>query len=495
MMLIFLAIVVPYWVSTGWPQANAMLKGIIPSLSQQEQLSLEQGFKAIHVKISPGSTPTLYEFHPTNQGALGTKHYSHAEIIGSSDPLNYQYYFFLKTWKNDKCTLFATGDTGIVTAGGWPDMYVYYFNSGAQIRKTDTSLKDSLFPYLSDSGCDKNYGCNVPGQYTVCANSEVFARATLNCDSKDSDLMKQKFGTTTDNKCVADQQGCPSINGKQNCCALAASVSNQQVYEPAYNILCGYEQGSGETDWYACTPQQYATVGTESGGAGTQFSCSGGVWNVKSGSGVYLKNPQIKYNKGSLGDDDTTLKFSIANYESEKQNAEIKATVTNSDKNCNLDKESLTKDCGTVAANSFCEYNSEKIDYYGNLCNNAKTFDVSFAYAGGSESFKIECKNADINNGDWQNCTSTGVLGNLYNIGASFSQTCGAKKYDINYEAADSVSVLLDVKENGVVVKQGLDLIWRIVKGTPETINNLKVTLYDLSAVSPYAARIGADCI
>ncbi|TRZ54836.1 hypothetical protein D4Q76_01525 [archaeon] len=73
--VLFLAISISWWVLNGNPQAMAMLNGIIPRLNQAEQLSLEQGFKAIHVKLKPegwlDNELILYEFHPTNEGALG----------------------------------------------------------------------------------------------------------------------------------------------------------------------------------------------------------------------------------------------------------------------------------------------------------------------------------------------------------------------------------------------------------------------------------------
>jgi len=479
--LLFLAITIPYAVNVVFPQSRAMLEGIIPSLTQAEKLSLEQGFKAIHVRLATASLLRdfkLFEFHPTNEGALGRKHHSHTY----EGLLKTEAYFFLNRWTADKCTLFTTSGT---IKNIHSEARVYYFNIGAQIRTSDTNLKNSLFSFLSSSGCENKLECNTPGEYVVCNGG-------VECDNEDSSLIKQDYGATADN-CLNDEKGCPYISGKKDCCAFAKpDNTGTHQYKPAYNILCGNEQGSLEAKWYACTGNQSATV--EANGA--QFTCNKGEWKVKSGSGIQITPPQLKYEFGLLVIDKTNLEFVVVNNQ-DKDITNVKVSAKVSDPESSVDclgntpyANSVEKTTASIAKNG-----GSFLYSHDNFCWKAKTFDVSLSYADGAKDYKIECKNADINKESWQKCISNEVLGSSYNLGASFSKTCSSKRYDIKYEGAPSDAVLLSVKENENIVKQGTDSRWTIKKGTSETINSIKVTLYDVSATSPYAARIGAECV
>ncbi len=478
--VLFLAISMSWWALNGNPQAMAMLNGIIPMLNQAEQLSLEQGFKAIHVRLATASLLRdfkLFEFHPTNEGALGRKHYSHTyEVLGKTEA-----YFFLNRWTADKCTLFTTSGAG---DNMHPEARVYYFNMGAQIRTSDANLKSSLFSFLSSSGCENRLECDTPGEYTVCNGG-------VECDSEDSSLIKQDYGAAADN-CMNDEKGCPYINGKKDCCAFAKfDNTGTHQYKPAYNILCGDEQGSSEAKWYACTDSQSATV--EANGA--QFTCDKREWKIKSGSGIQI-NPQLKYEFGLFVVDKTNLEFAVANNQ-DKDMANVKVSAKVSDPESSVDcfRNTLYANSVEKTASVIGKNGGSFLYSHDNFCWKAKTFDVSLSYAGGTKSYKIECKNADISKESWQKCISSEVLGTSYDLGASFSKTCSSKKYDIKYEGAPSDAVLLSVKENGNIVKQGNDSRWIIKKGTSETINSIKVTLYDVSTTSPYAARIGAECV
>jgi uncharacterized membrane protein YgcG len=126
---------------------------------------------------------------------------------------------------------------------------------------------------------------------------------------------------------------------------------------------------------------------------------------------VYMLNPEIKY-QGTL-DMDTTLKFTIANYDNEKTGAAITATVVNPEMDCTADYKTITKNCGTIGKNGFCEYDSLEISGWPwDFCWKAKTFDVTLSYSGGTKNFRLECPTANPDvKGTWSGCSETASIG------------------------------------------------------------------------------------
>lgn len=405
--VLFLAISISWWVLNGNPQAMAMLTGIIPSLNQAEQLSLEQGFKAIHVKLTPdGSTETINEFHPTNDGALGRKHLSRlAEILGSD---TYDY-FFLNKFQTDKCYVFTTRY----------DSWVYSVNPGSQISKTSGNLVSDLI--VENEGCVPQKGCkdSTPGEFTVCRDSTGINLASSKADCASSDKEKLKtsdynFGVSVSDRCVENEDPCPYINGKRDCCAFAKTSSNQHVYEPAYNVLCGNEQGSPEARWYACTDNQYATISEN----GVQFTCDKGEWKCKSGCKLDILNPQIEYEFGPLVIDKTNLEFVVANNQNEEmKDVKIWTKVS--------DPESSVDCLGNTLYDTYVEKTTASIAKNGgtfkyshdNFCYKAKTFNARIEYKIKENNadvikytgYEIECPNAKFDKEDLQKCTAKEV--------------------------------------------------------------------------------------
>ncbi len=476
--LIFLLVIVPWWVGTN-PAMKSLLENIIPNLEQPERLSMEQGFKAIHVKIEPGSNVKLYEFHPTNEGAFGRKHYSsttHVAPGGKSDS-----FFILDKFKADKCTLFTTN----FKSDGSSREYIYYISEGAILGSNCNNLEDCLI--ISSKGCNmEKCSESKRNEYTVCYSKHNLIDY---CDSEDNDVVKQNFygvkGVTTANKCLANEKGCPEIDGKKQCCPLA-EYSGQYLYKPAYEIICGFEEGSSEARWYACTGSQAATI--EANGA--QFKCSNGEWKVKSGSGIYIVDPQIKY-QGHI-DKDTSLKFTLANEQNEEiKSVSIQAKVTNEDRDCDFDKETKTIDCGDIEARGVCRFN------FDNFCWKAKTFDVKVDFTDVdsdalTKKFKIECNNAKTDIEGWQKCKSE-EFG--YKLGDKiFEGTCGSKYYVATYKYGGTNSVRVEVNEDGKIIKDGESDTHEISVGETKTINNLKITLYSVNPATNIAV-IGANCV
>ncbi len=482
------------WFANEFPTAKAALENIIPNLQQAEKLSASQGFKALHVKIEPGSPVNLYEFHPTNEGALGRKHFS-------TQTSGYEDYFFLKRFETDKCYIFATPATSLLYGQSW----IYRVYPGSKILKTSPKLSSDLAP--DEEGCDSQGKCSdmKPGEFTVCKEGAP-SYVSADCASSNNDLITQAFTSTTADNCIADEEGCPSINGKIDCCAFAAEQSGgNHIYRPAYNLICGYEGGSSDANWYACGApiQQKAAVGLETNGGGTQFECKAGEWVVKSGSGVYiLDSPQIKYFKSYGVDKQTELRFTIMNNQNSVilNNANIEVDVTNSDKDCydytgliKNDEDTTNYGCGNVAALGQCNFD------FDNFCWNSKTFDVALTYTGVTKNFNILCNNAKIDNMDvWQTCTATAILGNVYTLTSPpseiFNGACNSKNYVSKYVYAGTNSISIEVTENGNIINEGGNPTIEVFKGSSKIINNLKVTLYDVSTTSPYAARIDAGC-
>lgn len=422
--VLFLAISISWWVLNGNPQAMAMLTGIIPSLNQAEQLSLEQGFKAIHVKIKPegwlDSELILYEFHPTNEGALGRKHFSAIGKLTASPDVND--YFFLNKFESDKCYLFTTKfKDGVL--GYDINSWIYRVDTGSKISKASaspTTLISNLMVNNNGEGCNPQEECSdmSPNEFSVCRDYYTGILSPFNqkakCAGNDKEKLKeQQFSTSTTDNCVYDESGCPYINGKRDCCAFAKTSSNQHVYEPAYNILCGNEQGSPETRWYACTNNQSATVSAN----GVQFTCGNdGEWKCKSGCKLDMLNPQVKYEFGLSVIDKTNLEFVLANSQNEEmKNVKVSAKVADSESSVDCFGNTHYADYVDKTTASIAKNGGTFKYSHDNFCYKAKIFDVKVVYkiregsadVDKTDGFRIECLNAKSDKEDLQKCAAT----------------------------------------------------------------------------------------
>lgn len=520
------------------------------SAPQDDSGSLELGHKALHVKIKPFKAGVvsddelqIYEFHLTDQGALGNEHYSDKSM---DDRGGIDQYFDIKKWKDNKCVLFTTSFDNTPSPIIWKTTdpldknYIYYIESGTIISSDITKNLDlkSAIDGRYERGCETiKCGDFNTGDYTVCATEctiwpwwECKDAYFFECDEKaTNNVIEQKFGTGEDH-CNQYTEGCPS-NG---CCSLLKSNPTEN-YKLAGGLMCGYSENEvASAKWWVCAPQNRgASVYTKMKGEpnAIQYRCEDKTsgtetfyeWTATANQGIGLENAQIKYEFGYVTDDHTDLKFYVANQNSvPMKDVSVTAKVTNTDADCKGAGGLTENDCMELVADKNKDtawgevaigkpYSSEGLScstFKGDFCYKAKTFDVKIDYkisennadVSKTANFKIEC-NADIGREAWQICDSTGSAqvpstAKSYDIGASFSEICNSKKYDIKYEGAPPDSVLLEIKENGLVVKQGIDSRWIIKKGAPAIIgNNLKLTLYDAGATSPYTAKISAECV
>lgn len=480
-LIVLLAILIPHG-KFVFQQTKTMLEGIIPSLTQAEKLSLEQGFKALHVSVH---TPTLlvkelivYEFHPTNEGALGRKHLSGKIKLELSPDVRDN--FFLKKFETDNCYVFTTFfEEG--TIFHYIDSWIYKGLPGSKILQSSEKLTSNLV--IENEGCDPQEECKdtKPGEFTVCRDYYTgildFAHQKAECakDEKDKQLKEQNFSTATD-KCVYEEEGCPYIGEGRDCCALAKLETNQHVYKPAYNIICGKEQGSNEARWYACTDKQHARIEAN----GVQFSCKNGEWKVESGGGVQILNPQIRYFKYLGVDKQTELKFVLANNQNdiELKGANIKIDVTNSDKDCYFgpiknDDDTKTINCGDIKPNGICNFD------FDNFCWKAKTFSVEVSYTGGSMPFKINCGNPDPDTEDvWFNCETNKKP--LYFIGSTTPPViCKGKTYAVKLHDVDKNLCQVVVKEIIDSVELPSTSVVYCSAPTKTSDNNANIMLYE----------------
>lgn len=403
-----------------YPQIVSGMESIIPLSGRGEELSLEQGFKAIHVSLK---MPTIldpevnvYEFHPTNEGALGRKH------LAKTSGLSENEYYFLKKFEADKCYILASGPVlSALDEGRW----IYRVSQGSKILKSSSSpatLTSNLLFNKNDENCEWHESCSsmTPGEFTVCGgyvihNKNGKTRQVSSCAQTDNEKLKvQQFTSSSADNCAADEEGCPSFNGRKDCCAFAAKQADgSHVYDPAYDILCGIEQGGSEAKWHACTDSNQNTR-IEANGA--QYSCDGYEWIVRSGTGVQMLEPKLRYESGPFVVDHTDLEFVFVNNQ-DKDIADVKVSAKVADPESSVKcwgntdyGDSVTKTAAAVAKNGGpFKYSHD------NFCYKAKTFDVKIVYkikegsadVDKTEGFRIECKNADTDKGDWQNCIAT----------------------------------------------------------------------------------------
>ncbi len=391
--------------------------------------SLDEGYKALHVKIEPdAANPKVYEFHFTNEGALGNAHLS--DSIKRTAAFDTYNYFILKNWKDSKCILFTTKYNEYTLARRALELrdYVYYVDSGATIRTDSKSLKGAISGRVSSSGCNLVKDCDrdQPTEFTVCGNS----LSGTDCDSEDNDVINQKFGGGTD-LCQRDTEGCPS----KGCCYLLKQ--SPDTYTPEYPLLCGYRQNDfASAKWWACSKENtgmsvFTKPSSLSGSGQIQLKCepkqSGYEWVVAKNYGVNLENANIKYDGTALYH--TDLSFAVINYQNFKI-TDVKVTATIFDQSgIDCDVAGVTTDCTTLGktfssmeANSPQEFNSHGLSCaatQGDFCDKAKKFDVKVEYKANvldveiakENNFRVECGNADINNHvGWQKCSVQEII-------------------------------------------------------------------------------------
>lgn len=433
--IIVLFVIITYWTLTGYPSVKAMLGSVIPPLTGPEEIKLEQGFKAIHVKIKPegwiDSELILYEFHPTNEGALGRKHFSAIGRLTASPDVND--FFFLKKFENDKCYLFTTKfKDGLL--GYDIDSWIYMVSPGSKILQSSSTMVDSDNIMIEKDGCNPQEECKdmTPEEFTVCRDYYTGIldpfNQKANCADDDAEKLKeQQFAAATDN-CIYDEEGCPSIDGKKDCCVLAKYDNNKHAYAPAYNIVCASEIGSGEARWYACTGNQNSRLQI----GNTQFTCNKatGEWVVESGSGISIMEPYLKYDADTLGFHHTDLKFALANNQNNNiLNVKITASITDPSGSIDCKVAGITTDCTTLSksysaidANENKEFNSHGLSCavtQGDFCYKAKTFSVKIDYnikennvdASKTKNYLVDCKNANPDKEDWVKCNAQEILG------------------------------------------------------------------------------------
>ncbi len=436
--------------------------------SQGESGSLDEGYKALHVKINPATSGTLsssplqiYEFHLTNQGALGTTHYSdYAEDPGVSET---NQYFSINNWKDNKCALFTTLVTPQPTlkVNPFDNDYVYYIDSGT-IVSPDVSKNQNLKSAIDgryERGC-KTIECGGfnAGDYTVCAKgcgSFCQTRYDFKCSESASDkVIEQTFGSG-DNRCSADTIGCPS-NG---CCPLLKDNPSEN-YKLVAGLMCGYSESDiASAKWWTCTQQNngmsvYTGIKGEAGAI--QYKCSNGEWISAADQGISLENPEIKYDStvgGSIaGDYYTGLRFYLANHNTAPiKDVSIKADIDASAADCSkLDSTQLvtdkTKDSGWGEVSAGKLFDSEDLRTYvaNKFCNSAKKFSVEadYTYNGKSltDKFDITCNPASASaDGVWQKnvCTASLVSGTqTTNVGSAAGTECTGGTYACRSESA-----------------------------------------------------------
>ncbi len=391
--------------------------------------SLSLGHKALHVKIRPFEDGIIsddelevYEFHLTDQGAMGKKHYSDKGI----DPgvTDVSQYFDIKNWKGDKCTLFTTKVTPEpeLKVDPFDNNYIYYIYPGTIINHGIADIATAINGRY-ERGCETIKCSDVgTGKYTICADEctdvlgGICKRYDFKCDERASDkVIEQDFGSGL-NSCNKDTEGCPSeANG--GCCSLLKDVPNR--YTLRYGLICGYEQINGKTadttaKWFACTGDiDSAKTVFNSKTNGIQFNCGSGRWLPTTDQGVNLENAQIRYHESSL-DKHTDLKFYVANNNRgyNIKDVSVKVKITNADIDC---KSSIgtVNDCTELAADKSKdgkwgevtngrEFSSEGLTCPislgaddEDLCWKAKSFDVELKYKYSekdfTDNFKITC--------------------------------------------------------------------------------------------------------
>lgn len=430
-------------------QGTSNIYGVVPG---GESGAIETGYKALHVKLDVGdpANPKIYEFHPTNEGALGNKHYSDKSM---DDRGGISQYFDIKNWKDNKCALFTTLVDNTPSPIIWKTTdpldknYIYYIDSGTIISSDITKNPDlkSAIDGRYERGCETiQCGDFNTGDYTVCATActiwpwwECKDAYFFECKEDASNkVLNQPFGGGTD-LCQKDTAGCPS-NG---CCSLLSPAPD--TYTPAGGIMCGYRENDfASAKWWICARENVGTlVYTGLNPDKAQYKCAaktsaGGTvydWVAAADQGISLENIQIKYDSTllKLGDDYTSLSFFIANQNTAPiSDVSVKATVDDSGAACSkFDCSELStdksKDSAWAEVGAGKLFSSQGLDcgtniatsqLYKEFCYKAKKFSVElkYAYSGKSltNNFEVTCSppSADTS-GEWQKnvCTATAV--------------------------------------------------------------------------------------
>jgi len=86
------------------------------------------------------------------------------------------------------------------------------------------------------------------------------------------------------------------------------------------------------------------------------------------------------------------------------------------------------------------------------------------------------------------------ITGTWYKLGDKiFSGECNSKIYSIYYLFGGTDSIRVQVEEDGQIIYDGIDETHEILIGETKTINDIKITLYELNTVTNMAS-IFAEC-
>lgn len=418
------------------------------SNSQAESGIFDLGYKALHVKIRP-ETGTIsvdplqiYEFHLTDQGALGNEHFSDKSM---DDRGGISQYFDIKKWKDNKCVLFTTGfdnkPSVIIykTTDPLDKNYIYYIDSGTIISSNimkNPNLKSAIDSRY-ERGC-KTIKCGDfnTGDYTICATEctiwpwfQCKDNYFFECDEEASDkVIEQDFGTGEDH-CSEDMTGCPSTG----CCSLLKTYPDN--YKLVGGLMCGYSETEiASAKWWVCAPQNrgmlaYTKMKGEPNSA--QYRCEAKAsgsetsyeWVPAADQGINLENIQIKYDSTAT-DTYSVIQFYLANHNKEQiKDVSVKASISDmtgvdcSTYDCTELSVDKNKDgeWAEVAGGKIFSSQDLKCGYIAEeFCWKAKTFDVEINYkysgSGKTDKFSVVCNPSTMKtSGEWHKdvCTAS----------------------------------------------------------------------------------------
>ncbi len=466
-----------------------ILKGV-----SSKEISISAGHKALHVKIDTDTTPvSIFEFHPTDEGTYGNEHLSDY-VEDSGERINQ--FFSIKKFRSDRCVLFTSEATkeGLIRNKPLDKDYIHYVIPGSIILSgvSNSKIKDFI---TFDRGCEE-VKCKDMGrsEYSICATECKIApwvlckrRYGFSCDKKSSDkILTQVFTDSVTDKCSDFKEYCPKVNDKKDCCPLLdTTIGGTHVYKLKYDIACGYEQSgkgwSNEAKWLVCNEENEGVTITDKNHL--QLKCKNYKWVIEYGEGIYISGAKIKY-KGIV-DKDTSLEFKLNNYANKKiENAKITVAVTNPDRDCDLDKETSSVNCGNIDNMETCEFK------FDNFCWKAKTFDISLSYAGGAGTFNLDCR--DAKEDEWTSCKTSYSVSEYHvsNDVPIFSGTCSDKKYyKVFLSGVVQENIIVTVfEDNAEKYKNKI-----VDKGKTETFDSIKISVKDID-YNNRKALIGVSC-
>lgn len=476
-------VVLATWFGFTFPVHVEQLESMMLDLQGKEQLSLDAGHKALHIKILPGATPEVWEFHLTDQ-------LMHMSDKTSDIGYDVKQYFKIKVWDNKYCTLYLTKKTPPPLLGfvqGLDKNYIAYVYPGSTIQDGLTDI---------DSGVVYFYGCNakfcneLPEKYTICIDGcgllpGCQSHFGFSCDKSAADaVLGQDFADASD-RCNEFTEGCPyNKKGEAECCKLLQTdlAGGGHNYKIKNGLICGY--AGGNAMWYTCTDINNGKVVYRDAGGGVQFRCKYspateiGKWEVTSGEGLYIDNVKIKY-QGTV-DLDTSLYFDLINYKENLNDVDITTKIIDSPfdfaLNCFNDYSEYTHNCGDMNLLSICSFNTNNYGFlgYDHFCFKAKTFEVAVTSGSFEQKFTIKCSPTDSNGSPidptdlnnrnkWYSCDV--YRGGYINLGGTITKTCDSTEYTVRLSSITSyqeIGVTLtpsggsgEIKENSVKVFDG----------------------------------------